>query len=60
MEYDISITPEQAKAIGEWAEDGETMARILIRGFGYDGTIHIGQGDSRAKITTDGYVLEED
>lgn len=45
MEYDLSITPEQAHALSDWVSTGPDIAPVLLTRSGC--LLHAGQGDER-------------
>lgn len=47
MLHDISITPDQAKALGRWVRTGPEMAAVELR-LGEDDELIAEQGDDRA------------
>jgi hypothetical protein len=53
MNYRMSLTGEQVKAVAEWAANGDGFAGVLLDDAD-DDRIVVGQGDERATFNVDG------
>jgi hypothetical protein len=62
MNFQVSLTTAQLRALWRWAHvslDTTAYADVLLDSLP-DGAVRVGQGDSRATITIDGRIVEED